>query len=704
MKKFSKALAIICAVALVVCAIVIPTSASTVTMPENFVPLNGLDNGTITYWQEQNGTIALNTDTDYVYGDSGTSIKVTASGKWHGVKNRTGVKSHIYGTGLAFWIYLPEDLGVGLIVNVNLGDLTHANNHKYEVIIPATDLTAGEHVIKLPWSYLQNNPNNSPTVRFDTTGAFIFQTTISTAAAPASEKVFYIDSMGIYTEGDSTFVPSTVTMPENYLLIDGFEPDATYPWQSATNSSNNIANQKFNYTEYSTDRGYGTSGTSLLNHWQTPAGNIWGGSNVPGGKFSLECKGDGLTFWAYNTTGALTEFAVSVYQGGWKEKKITLAAGEGVYKISWSEFGVDTALPFTQIKIVKLTNYGRFYIDEIAYYNEDGSCVEHAWENGCDDKCDACGETRVVEGHKYDDAFDADCNNCGADRDIDRVSSTIEFDKEIVVFEDFDDAKLTWEANHSYTSFETSNICGFGNSGNSMHAYWSQRQYNGIKGNGGATKLELKGEGIAFWIYNTGDALTNFYVVLRQNNINYEKKITVNKGEGIFYVPYTDFTKEGVAVNANEIATQISLYALADAGNFYVDQIAYYGEGVNCTHENTTTTNTATYFNDGVETVYCEDCKTTVSETPVSAIKTAPVTFDDAVLDPETNKLTVKWEYSAALSADLVAADNNKALTVKYAFVGGKEYSAKLDTVANFDGQIIIEGINADRFNTTLKV
>ncbi|MBO5211105.1 MAG: hypothetical protein J6B80_04160, partial [Clostridia bacterium] len=46
----------------------------------------------------------------------------------------------------------------------------------------------------------------------------------------------------------------------------------------------------------------------------------------------------------------------------------------------------------------------------------------------------------------------------------------------------------------------------------------------------------------------------------------------------------------------------------------------------------------------------------------------------------------------------------NKALTVKYAFVGGKEYSAKLDTVANFDGQIIIEGINADRFNTTLKV
>ena len=192
MKKFSKALAIICAVALVVCAIVIPTSASTVTMPENFVPLNGLDNGTITYWQEQNGTIALNTDTDYVYGDSGTSIKVTASGKWHGVKNRTGVKSHIYGTGLAFWIYLPEDLGVGLIVNVNLGDLTHANNHKYEVIIPATDLTAGEHVIKLPWSYLQNNPNNSPTVRFDTTGAFIFQTTISTAAAPASERFFIL--------------------------------------------------------------------------------------------------------------------------------------------------------------------------------------------------------------------------------------------------------------------------------------------------------------------------------------------------------------------------------------------------------------------------------------------------------------------------------------------------------------------------------
>ncbi|MBO5211606.1 MAG: hypothetical protein J6B80_06725, partial [Clostridia bacterium] len=108
------------------------------------------------------------------------------------------------------------------------------------------------------------------------------------------------------------------------------------------------------------------------------------------------------------------------------------------------------------------------------------------------------------------------------------------------------------------------------------------------------------------------------------------------------------------------------------------------------------------YFNDGVETVYCEDCKTTVSETPVSAIKTAPVIFDDAVLDPETNKLTVAWTYSEALNEDIKAAAT-KGLAVKFAF-GDKEYTVP-NTVLNTEGgSVTIEGINADRFNEELTV
>ncbi|MBO5211708.1 MAG: InlB B-repeat-containing protein, partial [Clostridia bacterium] len=195
-----------------------------------------------------------------------------------------------------------------------------------------------------------------------------------------------------------------------------------------------------------------------------------------------------------------------------------------------------------------------------------------------------------------------------------------------------------------------------------------------------ATKIAFAGGGdieiSSIVVHELPAAEINNYAVVKYVDGTNENTEFVKKNAALKTPEKTDYSFGGWYANADFTGTKVESVS--------ADTTVYAKWSPVCTHENTTTTNTATYFNDGVETVYCEDCKTTVSETPVSAIKTAPVTFESAILDPATNELTVKWEYSAALSADLVAAGDNKALTVKYAFVGGKEYSAKLDTVANF--------------------
>ena len=70
-----------------------------------------------------------------------------------------------------------------------------------------------------------------------------------------------------------------------------------------------------------------------------------------------------------------------------------------------------------------------------------------------------------------------------------------------------------------------------------------------------------------------------------------------------------------------------------------------------CTHENQTTTNTATYFKDGVVTVVCDDCGETISETAAAA--------SDAALKGEfiktfaDGKLTISGKYIDALLLDI---------------------------------------------------
>ena len=118
-------------------------------------------------------------------------------------------------------------------------------------------------------------------------------------------------------------------------------------------------------------------------------------------------------------------------------------------------------------------------------------------------------------------------------------------------------------------------------------------------------------------------------------------------------------------------------------------------EATACTHENKTTTNTATYFKDGKVTVVCDDCDETVSETEASA--------SDVALDEENCKeefangnLTITLTYSEALIKDI---QNGAVISFNYS-IG--EYSNSIEIPTGIAAVITLEGFNVDRLNAEL--
>ena len=165
-------------------------------------------------------------------------------------------------------------------------------------------------------------------------------------------------------------------------------------------------------------------------------------------------------------------------------------------------------------------------------------------------------------------------------------------------------------------------------------------------------------------------------------------------GDYIVYrlaIPFTATVKSTMALSVfRNVST-------AAGAAYYVDNVTLYEKvyaQAACTHENTTTTNTATYFKAGVETVVCDDCGETVSETAAEALNVAlNGDFTETFAD---GKLTISWTYSDALALDIL---DGAKITFNYEIAG---YKNAVELTGETGEAVILEGFNADRLNADL--
>ena len=365
MTSMKKTLAIICALIVMAVAVVIPLSAftgSTMTMPETFTLIEDFETGS-DGWQSV-GSAVFATSEDYGYGTSGSSLKVELATGWKGAKIQSCAHA-IVNDGLAFWIYLPQSVASGktFAINIRVGTAWGDQVTKYEAKVPVSDLTAGEHIITIPWSDFVLKSGSVALAA----GNYITQVEFTSNAGSG---IYYLDQFGMYKDQgtQSTFIPSTVDMPDNYKVIDDFNKDSNLSWQSTNKAS----------LALSADRGYGEAGKSAHVSWNEAG---WSGFKTSSNQ-SLTMNGDGLAFWVYNAGAKITDLVVVLNCNGTKfEKKVTFEQGEQVFTIPWAEFvnknagAFDVSKTISQIEFTKSVAAAEFYVDELACYVAEVACT-----------------------------------------------------------------------------------------------------------------------------------------------------------------------------------------------------------------------------------------------------------------------------------------------------------------------------------------
>ena len=520
MTSIKKTLAIILALTVLSVAVIVPLSAftgSTATMPTVFTLIEDFDDGA-TGWNSVGSGVVFAPSDEHGYGTSGQSLKVDINGGWQGAKLQSCAVA-IENDGLAFWLYIPEAMpsGKNFVVNLRVGTTAGDYGTKYEGVVPSATLTAGEHIITIPWSDFVLK-SGSLTL---TSGNLITQIEYTTNIGAGH--TYYLDQVGLYKgQGtQSTFIPSTVKMPDNYKVIDDFNKASALSW-AATNKAT---------MELSADRGYGATGKSAHISWNESG---WSGFKTSSNQ-SITMTGDGLAFWVYNAGAKITDLVVVLNCGGTKfEKKVTFEAGEQVFKIPWAEFTNTTAGAFdvsktvNQIEFTKSVASANYYVDELSCYSS-------------------------------------------------YIGSTLDMPDNFTLIEDFNgENTLAWAGtNKAADTFKISAERGYGADGKSAHVSWTESGWSGFKTASGKN-IALTGDGLAFWAYNAGGELTSFCVVLLQDGVKYEAKITLKAGEAVYKIPYTDFVKNGTAVNTTKTVSQIEFTKSAGSADYFIDQIGCY--------------------------------------------------------------------------------------------------------------------------------
>ena len=175
--------------------------------------------------------------------------------------------------------------------------------------------------------------------------------------------------------------------------------------------------------------------------------------------------------------------------------------------------------------------------------------------------------------------------------------------------------------------------------------------------------------------------------------------ISINNGEAKeINALSNDGEYEAITVDTTSTKT-ISFTTASGGYRAMVNSIAYIAdETAECTHENTTTTNTATYFKDGMVTVVCDDCSETVSETEASASGVA-LDEENCKVEFENGNLTITLAYSEDLLKDIYK-ENGAVIYFNYSINGYTK--TDLEIPQGNVAKVTLEGFNVDRLNAEL--
>ena len=300
-------------------------------------------------WESSNTELASVTlSEEHRYGDSGQSLKLSwnTSGEVYPWARCSGLQS-VTGDGFVLWAYADVECTANIrLYKVNDGweDVNH---------VPVK-LTAGEHIIRIPWSDIVRAGQSFTQVGY-AWGVEVL--------CPSEVGSLYIDQVGTY-RNNQPYTPSTKELPKRTNVLYNFEGSIA-GWSVENGAGSVVA---------SGERGYGLSGHSLQFSW-TETGYVYPWAKCTG---FVDVTGSGLAFWAYldSAQKQTVNFRVSRWDGDKVTYAFELEPGEHIVTIPWSVLKKDdtkepaTVTQFNDWGFELLTPgaVGSLFIDRISTY------------------------------------------------------------------------------------------------------------------------------------------------------------------------------------------------------------------------------------------------------------------------------------------------------------------------------------------------
>ncbi len=474
----------------------------------------------------------LEESTDYTYDGSASSAHVYWDiYGYSGLKTSSKKELKIVSSdeGVVLWAYNAGE---------QIDDFYVRLTNQYTVTYEAkTTLKTGGAVYKIPYSEFKHMENAEKSFNV---GDTITQFEIVMKSTSAN---CYFDSIGFYKNS----LPAS-ELPTNYTVIDDFEVgmtgSGTIGWKAFSDATAEISR------EYSSEVDGGKRSLKV----GITSGN-WRGVRATPSEYVY--NNDAIAFELYITSPINSKqftFNVTLNSDSTKKYDIfintaDLEIGKNLIKIPFEE------LINTTDKETKLS-----------------SVVQPT------DKISGIEFTAVADATYYIDNIVI----------YESAYSTQTMPYTYSVIEDFnrDNARLEGALN---ATVESSTKHRYGNMGKAARAYWEENvligenRASGIKcilSENSRPTVKTDGAGIAFWAYNNGDGLNWFAVKLLSGDKYYEAIIQLDKGEGVYTIPYSRFVYEldhNEKLPTDATVTQIEFLSINEyATDFYIDEVAAY--------------------------------------------------------------------------------------------------------------------------------
>ena len=335
---------------------------------------------------------------------------------------------------------------------------------------------------------------------------------------------------------------------------------------------------------------------------------------------------------------------------------------------------------------------------------EEGDLVSHYYV------CDDCGNVATMEEHDYEliEEIDSSCTEwgskvyecatCGKDKEDPIVKKLHNYENGACTMCEITNPVFDFGANGALTHKDGDEVSKYTETVNdfTLELTGLSKAYTKAYDAFGNSCLKLGTSSViatfSFTVPNNVDEVIIAAAKYKSNtsklDINgTQKELTKNSDAGEY---------ELISIDTTETKT-ITVKTVTGACRAMINSITFVVNNEaeeECTHTNTTTTNTATYFKAGVETVVCDDCEETISETAVNASNVA--LKGDITTAYADGKLTISWTYSDALVLDII---DGAKISFNYSIAG---YSNTVAVEGQTGSSIVLEGFNLDRLNADL--